>query len=85
MLTEADTCRKYVLPKLKAAGWDDDPHSMAEQRTFTDGRIVVVGDTIRRRTPKRADYLLRSSKPRLPTRRRAMGCSKLRIMLRFLA
>jgi type I restriction enzyme R subunit len=59
MLTEADTCRKYVLPKLKAAGWDDDPHSMAEQRTFTDGRIVVVGDTIRRRTPKRADYLLR--------------------------
>ena len=38
---------------------DDDPHSMAEQRTFTDGRIVVLGNSIRRRNPKRADYLLR--------------------------
>jgi hypothetical protein len=33
-LTEADTCRKYVLPKLYAAGWDDD--RINEQRTFTD-------------------------------------------------
>jgi type I restriction enzyme R subunit len=32
---------------------------MAEQRTFTDGRIVVLGNSIRRRNPKRADYLLR--------------------------
>lgn len=24
MPTEADTCRKYVLPKLYAAGWSDD-------------------------------------------------------------
>ncbi|MBM3860658.1 MAG: hypothetical protein FJ395_13540 [Verrucomicrobia bacterium] len=24
MATEADTCRKYVLPKLYAAGWTDD-------------------------------------------------------------
>ena len=22
MLTEADTCRKYVVPKLQGAGWD---------------------------------------------------------------
>jgi len=22
--TEADTCRQFVLPKLYAAGWDDD-------------------------------------------------------------
>jgi len=26
-LTEADTCRKFVLPKLLAAGWDAEPHS----------------------------------------------------------
>ncbi len=39
--TEADTCRKYVTPKLQEAGWDTDPHSIAEQRTFTDGPIVV--------------------------------------------
>jgi type I restriction enzyme R subunit len=59
MITEADTCRKYVLPKLIEAGWDNEPHSFTEQKTFTDGRIVVAGTKIRRRTQKRADYLLR--------------------------
>jgi len=56
-LTEADTCRKYVLPKLYAAGWTDD--QISEQKTFTDGRIVVVGSKYSRRPQKRADYLLR--------------------------
>ncbi len=59
MTTEADTCRKYVLPKLVSAGWDEEPHSFTEQRTFTDGRIVVIGEKVRRRPQKRADYLLR--------------------------
>jgi type I restriction enzyme R subunit len=31
MPTEADTCRKLVVPKLQAAGWDNDPHSMVKQ------------------------------------------------------
>lgn len=57
MITEADTCRKYVLPKLYAAGWNDD--QISEQKSFTDGRIVVVGSKARRRPSKRADYLLR--------------------------
>jgi type I restriction enzyme, R subunit len=57
MITEADTCRKYVLPKLYGAGWNDD--QINEQKSFTDGRIVVVGDKARRRPSKRADYLLR--------------------------
>jgi type I restriction enzyme R subunit len=57
MITEADTCRKYVLPKLYEAGWTDD--QISEQRTFTDGRIVVVGPKTFRRSQKRADYLLR--------------------------
>lgn len=60
--TEADTCRKYVLPKLVDAGWDNDPHSIAEQRTFTDGRIVVIGERARRKVSKRADYLLRHTR-----------------------
>jgi type I restriction enzyme, R subunit len=59
MANEADTCRKYVVPKLVDLGWDSDPHSIAEQRTFTDGRIVVVGTRTRRRLQKKADYLLR--------------------------
>jgi type I restriction enzyme, R subunit len=56
-LTEADTCRKYVLPKLYAAGWNDD--QISEQRSFTDGRIVVTGEKPFRRLQKRADYLLK--------------------------
>ena len=59
MPTEADTCRKFVVPLLQAAGWDNDPHSIAEQRWFTQGRIVVRGNRAERRRGKRADYLLR--------------------------
>lgn len=59
MITEADTCRKYVLPNLTKTGWDNEPHSFTEQKTFTDGRIVVVGNRTTRRPQKRADYLLR--------------------------
>ena len=59
MPTEADTCRKFVVPKLQAAGWDNDPHSIAEQRSITDGRVVPVGKGFIRKPPKRVDYLLR--------------------------
>ncbi len=58
-MNEADTCRLYVTPKLNAAGWDTEPHSLTEQYTFTDGRIVVSGNRVSRRPQKRADYLLR--------------------------
>jgi type I restriction enzyme R subunit len=58
-MTEADPCRRYVVPLLQKAGWDDDPHSIAEQRYFTAGRIVSHGMTARRRLGRRADYLLR--------------------------
>jgi type I restriction enzyme R subunit len=58
-LNEADTCRRRVVPKLQAAGWDNDPHSIAEQRAFTDGRIIVHGEKATRRPGKRADYILR--------------------------
>jgi type I restriction enzyme R subunit len=57
MITEADTCRKYVLPKLYSSGWTDD--QISEQKTFTDGKIIVSGDKIFRGTQKRADYILR--------------------------
>ncbi|MCX5826299.1 MAG: DEAD/DEAH box helicase family protein [Deltaproteobacteria bacterium] len=58
-LSEADTSRKFIIPKLQASGWDDDPHSIAEQRSITDGRIVPVGKGFVRKPPKRVDYLLR--------------------------
>jgi type I restriction enzyme, R subunit len=42
--SEADTYRKYVVALLQTAGWNNEPHSIAEQRTITDGRIVPVGN-----------------------------------------
>ena len=57
MISEADTCRKFVVPKLYAAGWTDE--QILEQRSLTDGRIMVAGSKIWRHAPKRADYLLR--------------------------
>jgi type I restriction enzyme R subunit len=59
MANEADTCRKYVVPKLQAAGWDDEPYRINEQVTFTDGRIFVSGNRGKRKKGKRADYILR--------------------------
>ena len=58
-LNEADTCRRFVVPKLQAAGWDTPPHAINEQRTLTDGRVLFAGGTARRGRQKRADYLLR--------------------------
>lgn len=58
-MNESNTCRKYVEPKLNAAGWDDEPHSYTEQHGITDGRIQVIGNSVRRQRPKKADYLLR--------------------------
>ena len=58
-MTEADTCRKFVVPRLQAAWWDTPPHLINEQRTFTDGRIIFAGGKARRGRQKRADYLLR--------------------------
>lgn len=58
-MSESDTCRKLVVPKLMSVGWDTDPHSIAEQRSITDGRIVPVGKGFIRKPPKRVDFLLR--------------------------
>ena len=56
-INEADTCRRYIEPKLYAAGWADE--QISEQKSFTDGRIVIAGSRPIRRPQKRADYLLR--------------------------
>lgn len=55
---ESQTCRDYVVPRLTASGWSTDPHIIVEQRTFTDGRILVRGTTVHRLPRKRTDYLL---------------------------
>ena len=58
--SEADTCRKYILPKLKVeSSWTDE--QIMEQRPFTNGKIIVIGRVGRRKKKKVADYLLRYS------------------------
>jgi type I restriction enzyme, R subunit len=56
MLTEADSCRTYILPKLHAAGWEDD--FIAEQRVIAPGRIVPLGRKHTRQAARRPDYIL---------------------------
>jgi type I restriction enzyme R subunit len=58
VLTEADTCREFVTPKLVEAGWASAPCFIGEQHSFTNGRIIVTGGKVRRGRQKRADYLL---------------------------
>ena len=48
VMTEADTCREFVTPRLVDAGWSVGPHAIGEQRTFTNGRIIVAGGRVRR-------------------------------------
>lgn len=57
-LNEADTCRVYVTPRLREAGWDTHPHAITEQQAFTDGRVRIVGGVAVRGDRKRADYFL---------------------------
>ena len=61
MNTEADTCRKFVVPHLQAAAWDDAPNAINKQRSFTDVRVIFVGGGARRGCQKQADYILRFS------------------------
>ncbi len=56
-LTEQDICSKYILPALVGAGWDLQTQ-IYEQKTFTNGRIMVNGKTISRGEKKRADFIL---------------------------
>jgi type I restriction enzyme R subunit len=60
---EADTRAKLIDPRLKLAGWGEGQiereHYFVKGRTITNGRIYLVGETSRRRQPRRVDYLLR--------------------------
>jgi hypothetical protein len=55
-MNEADTCRTYVLPKLKSAGWEEE--YISEQMVLTPGRIVPIGDRHTRKEGLRSDYTL---------------------------
>jgi hypothetical protein len=47
-MNEADTCQKCVVQKVQAAGCENAPYKIAEQRYFTNskGRIRNVGNKV---------------------------------------
>jgi type I restriction enzyme R subunit len=56
-LSERDICTKFILPALKAAGWN--LHTQVrEELPLTDGRIYVRGKLVARGKRKRADFVL---------------------------
>ena len=54
-----------VTPKLVPAGWGTFESVIGEQRSFTNGRIIVAGDKAHRGKQRRADTLVcyRSDSP----------------------
>ncbi|MFN3919559.1 MAG: EcoAI/FtnUII family type I restriction enzme subunit R [Methylohalobius sp.] len=63
MRNEADTRATLVDPKLKTAGWADTQitreHYYQRDHKYAPGRIILVGDRIRRGESRKVDYLLR--------------------------
>lgn len=45
VITEADTCRKFITPRPIEAGWSVVPHAIGEQHAFTHGRIIEIDYT----------------------------------------
>lgn len=65
MRNEADTRAVLIDPKLKAAGWTDTlvtrEHYYQRDYENTKGRVILVGDRVKRGEARKVDYLLRLS------------------------
>lgn len=62
--SERDICSKFITPALQKAGWNLQSQIL-EEKTLTDGRIIVRGKMVARGKQKRADYVL-YLKPNIP-------------------
>lgn len=56
-LSETDIRTKYITPAIQYAGWNIQKQ-VREEVHFTDGRIIVKGETVKRAKGKKADYIL---------------------------
>lgn len=56
-LSETDIKTKFITPAILKSGWDKQKQ-IREERSFTDGKIIVKGDRVIRGERKRADYIL---------------------------
>lgn len=64
LLSERDTCTKFITPALEKAGWDI-ATQVREEFPLTKGRIIVRGKLHTRAQNKRADYVL-FHRPNMP-------------------
>ncbi len=62
--SERDICSKFITPALQQSGWNLQTQ-IWEEKTLTDGRIIVRGKMVVRGKRKRADYVL-YLKPNIP-------------------
>ena len=53
---EVDTCRKYAVPKLPAAGWDNEPHSGFCQASAELDALPSILTKLSRRAMKTAPF-----------------------------
>jgi type I restriction enzyme R subunit len=64
-MNEADTRARLIEPKLKVAGWTEQQVTREfyynRDYQYTPGRIILVGDRVRRGAARKVDYLLRLS------------------------
>lgn len=63
-LTEEDVKMRFITPAILKNGWDLQRQIKAEY-FFTDGKVIVRGNVVKRGERKRADYLLHY-KPNIP-------------------
>lgn len=56
-LSEASIITKYILPAVEQSGWDRS-RQIAQEVSFTDGRIIVRKKVVTRGKRKRADIIL---------------------------
>lgn len=63
-LTEEDIKYRYITPAIESAGWGKEQILM--EYFFTDGQVLVRGNTVKRGRRKKADYLLTHKDGQLP-------------------
>ncbi len=57
-ITEEDVKLRFITPAIESKGWKRELIRMEQQVKFTDGKILLSGNMVRREKPKRADYVL---------------------------
>jgi len=63
-LTEEDIKLRYVTPAIEKAGWSKEQIFM--EYFFTDGQVMVRGNTVKRGKRKKVDYLLTHTNGQIP-------------------